>query len=90
MSIRINIPSYLQPYTNDVEVVEVSGSTVRECLDQLIGQFPGMGKMLFGKDGKLLDYVSIYFDGDFVYGDDLAKPVNDGDELNLLYIIGGG
>ena len=90
MSVKINIPSYLQPYTGDVEVVEVSGSTVRECLDQLIGQFPSMGKMLFDKDRKLLDYVSIYLDGDFVYGDELAKAVKDEDEFHILYILGGG
>ena len=35
MSVKINIPSYLQPYTSEQEVVEVSGSTAGECLDRL-------------------------------------------------------
>ena len=90
MSVRINIPSYLQPYTNDREVVEVSGSTVSECLDHLVQQFPDMWKMLFMEKGKLLDYVSVHADGDFRFADDLAQPVKDGDELYLLYILGGG
>jgi len=46
--------------------------------------------MVFAKEGKLLDYVSIYVDGEFAYGDELAKPVKDGDELHVVYIIGGG
>ena len=90
MSIKVNIPSYLKPYTNDKEVVEVNGNSVNECLNHLVKQFPDMRKMVFAKDGRLLDYVSIYVDGDFAYIDELAKPVKDGDELHLLYIIGGG
>jgi len=90
MSTKIKIPSYLQPYTEDTEVVEVNGSTVKECLDRLIEQFPDMKKMLFAKDGKLLDYVSIYVDGEFTYADELAKPVKDVGELHVVYVIGGG
>ena len=90
MSAKINIPSYLQPYTNDAQVVEVNGSSVNECLNHLTKQFPDMRKMVFAKDGRLLDYVSIYVDGNFAYADELAKPVKDGDELHILYILGGG
>ena len=90
MSVKINIPSYLQPYTNDKEVVEVNGSSVNECLDHLVKQFPDMKKMLVTKEGKLLDYVSIYVGGEFAYANELAQPVKDGDELHLLYILGGG
>ena len=90
MSVKINIPSYLQSYTNDKEVVEVNGSAVNMCLNHLTKQFPEMRKMVFNKDGRLLDYVSIYVDGHFTYADELTKPVKDGDELHILYILGGG
>jgi molybdopterin converting factor small subunit len=90
MSVKINIPSYLKSYTNGAQVVEVNGSIVKECLDRLVKQYPSMKKMLFTEEGKLLDYVSIYVDGEFAYADELAQPVKDGDELHLLYILGGG
>ncbi len=90
MGIKISIPSYLQPYAEDSEVVEVNGSTVKECLDHLVKQYPDMKKMLFAKEGKLLDYVSIYVDGEFTYTDELARPVKDVDELQIVYVIGGG
>ena len=90
MSIKVDIPSYLQPYTNDQEVVGVKGDTVGECLDHLIEQFPDMKKMLFNKKGKLLDYVVIYINGEDAYPNELVKPVKDGDEFHILYIIGGG
>lgn len=90
MSIKIDIPSYLQPFTNSLEMVEANGSTVGECLKHLVEQFPGMEKMLLAKNGKLFDYVNIYINGEDAYPDELAKPVKDGDELHILYIIGGG
>jgi len=90
MSIKIEIPSYLQPYTNNMEVVEVNGSTVGGCLNHLVKQFPGIEKMLFAKNGKLFGYVAIYINGEDAYPKELAKPVKDGDELDILYIIGGG
>ncbi len=90
MSIKITIPSYLQSFTNDMEVVEVNGSTVGECLKRLVKQFPGIERMLFGKNGKLLSYVGIYINGEDVYPDELVKPIKGGDEFYILYIIGGG
>ncbi len=90
MSIKIDIPSYLQPFSDNMEAVEADGSTVGQCLSHLVKRFPGMEKMLLAKDGKLLNYVSIYLNGEDAYPDELAKPVKDGDELYLLYIIGGG
>ncbi len=90
MSIKIDIPSYLQPFTNDMEVIEVNGSTVGECLNYLVKQFPSIEKMLFTKTGKLLGYVGIYVNGEDAYPEELAKPIKDGDGLHILYIIGGG
>ncbi len=90
MSIKIDIPLYLQPFTNDTGAVEVSGSTVGECLTHLGKQFPGMEKMLLAENGELLSDIGIYLNGEDAYPDELAKPVKDGDELYLLYVIGGG
>jgi molybdopterin converting factor small subunit len=90
MSAAINLASYLRPYVDDKEAVTVDGSTVRECLNALIKQYPGMKKMLFDKSGKLHDYVSVFVGGAIAYADELDKPVKDGDTLHILYIIGGG
>jgi molybdopterin converting factor small subunit len=90
MSVRINHPPYLQPYAGDSAVVEVSGKTAAECLTRLVEQHPDIGKMLFAVEGKLHDYVSVYVNGDFAYAEELSRPVKDGDELHILYILGGG
>jgi len=90
MAIKIVIPSYLQPFANNSKTVEVNGSTVGGCLNNLAKQFPDIKKMIFNKNGRLLNYVGIYINGEDAYPGELDKPVKDGDELHLLYIIGGG
>jgi len=90
MSIKLEIPSYLQPFANDTEVAEINGSTIGECLNELVKQFADMKKMLFTRSGKLHGYVGIYLNGEDAYPNELAKPVKDGDKLLIMYIVGGG
>lgn len=90
MSIKVNIHPVLHHYTNDQEVVEVNGTTVGECLQDLIKQFPDMERALFNKYGKLLNYVDIYVNLRSSYPEELAKPVNDGDEIQIVLMIAGG
>ena len=90
MSAKVNIPTYLHPYTGGNEAVEVPGSTIAECLDHLVEQHPEISAMLYTQEGRLFDYVSIYVNGEFAQADELTRPVTDGDELHILYILGGG
>ena len=90
MSIKININPLLKQYTNNQSVVEVNGDTVGQCLDLLAKQFPGIEKGLFNKNGKLLNYVDIYVNGESTHPEELAKPVKEGDELHILLVPTGG
>ena len=90
MSVKINIPSYLQTFTGGLEVVETTGETTGECLLNLSKQFPEIGDKIFNEGGELIDYVSVFLNGQFANTDELTKPVNDGDELHVFYILGGG
>ncbi len=90
MSVKINVPSYMKSFTNNMEVVEVNGNTVGECLNHLIKQFPGMKKQLFSKDDNLFENIIISVNGESAYPKQLAKPVKEEDELNILLIVGGG
>ncbi|MFC1897923.1 MoaD/ThiS family protein [Chloroflexota bacterium] len=90
MGIKVNVPSYMKSFTNNLEIVEVSGNTVGECLSHLVKQYPDMKKQLFSKNGELFEYIIIPVNGESAYPEQLAKLVKDGDELNILLIIGGG
>ena len=90
MSIKINVHPNLYHLTNDQHVVEVKGGTVGECLEYLVTQFPGIKDGLFDKKGKLLNYVDIYVNLESTYPEELAKSVQDGDELHIILMIAGG
>jgi molybdopterin converting factor small subunit len=90
VSVTINLHPNLLQFTNDQAVVKVKGNTVGQCLDDLVRQFPRIRQGLFGKDGKLLNYVDIYVNQESSYPEELAKPVKDGDELHITLIIAGG
>ena len=90
MSIKIKISPYLKPYANDNEEVEVHGSTVGICFNSLIKLFPSLEKLLFDDNGRLHTYLDIYINKESAYPEELAKPVKDGDEIHILYIISGG
>ena len=91
MSVKINIfYPHLQQFTNNQDVVEVNGSTVGECLDHLVNQFPGIEKGLFDEHGQLLNYVYFLINGEAAYPTDLAMPVRDGDELIIALMLAGG
>jgi molybdopterin converting factor small subunit len=90
VSVKINIHPFLSHYTNNQDVVEVNGTTVGQCLKQLVARFPELRPWLFEKDGKLNRLVEIYVNTESSYPEELAKPVKDGDELYIVIIISGG
>ena len=90
MPVKIHIHATHRQFTNGLEVVEVEGNTVSECLNQLIKQFPGMEKALFAKKDKLLNIVEVYVNHVSAYPNELVKPVKDGDEIHLIIMLAGG
>ena len=90
MSVKVHLYSGLKEFTNDQNVAEVHGSAVGECLTDLVKQFPRMKQELFDKDGKLLGHIFVSVNLQSTYPEELAKVVNDGDELYIALIIAGG
>jgi molybdopterin converting factor small subunit len=71
-------------------VVTAEGTTVGECLNHLIRQYPGMEKALFAKKDKLLNVVEVFVNHAAAYPNELTKPVKDGDDITLLVMLAGG
>jgi len=90
MSVEVELSSILARYTNNQLVAKVKGSTVGECLDNLVKKFPNLKKFLFNKQGKLSNVFDVYVNGESAYPQELTKPVKNGDKLNIVFIIYGG
>lgn len=82
------IPSLLRKHTNEHEHVVVQGSTVKEIINNLDDEFPGIKDRLV--DGlKLKPNVSVAVDGQ-VTTMGLLEKVEDGSEVHFLPALGGG
>ncbi len=90
MGVKVNIHKTHRTYTDGLEVVEVEGGTVGDCLKHLVQQYPGMKEGLFDKKGKLLNVVEVYVNNESAYPEELAKSVKDGDEIQLILMLAGG
>jgi molybdopterin synthase sulfur carrier subunit len=90
MSVKVHIHTTHRQFTNGLEAVDVEGSTVGDCLNHLIKQYPGMEKALFAKKDKLRNNVEIYLNHASAYPNELVKPVKDGDVIHLVTMLTGG
>ena len=90
MPVKVHIHATHRQYTNGLEVVEVAGGTVGECLNHLIKQYPGMEKALFAKKDKLLNIVEVYVNHTSAHPNELVKPIKDGDDIHLIVMLAGG
>jgi len=88
MSVRIRLGQAFHEYTGNREMVEVEGSTIRECLDNLIALFPVFRALLFGSDYSL--GVLINYEGEVIVANRLDRPVKDGHEISLFPMVYGG
>jgi molybdopterin synthase sulfur carrier subunit len=90
VSVKIHLHPDMYYLIDNNEIVETTGGTVGECLGQLIARYPGVGELVFDKDGRLKTFIEIYVNRMAAYPDELEKKVNDGDEIHLMIMIAGG
>ncbi len=90
MSVKINMPIFLQPFTANKGAIEVEGETVGECLGVLMKSYPEVRKMLVDENGKLHSYVGVYINGQDAFPGEMSKKVKAGDEIHVLYALAGG
>jgi len=91
MKVRIKIHHYFMPTsTGDWINSEAVGETVRECLDDVIRKLPALRKTLFDTEGNIQAHASIFINGEDSFPEELNRKLSDGDEIDLIPLIGGG
>ena len=91
MEIKVRIPSPLQPLTGDQGQVCAQGTNLKEVLENLEVQFPGIKSRLYDEEGALRKFVNLYVndqDVRFLGGEETL--ISDGDEVSIVPAIAGG
>jgi molybdopterin synthase sulfur carrier subunit len=88
--ITVRIPTPLRTLTGGNEQVEVDGSTLREVIDTLEKQHPGIRDRLLDEKG-VRRFVNIYVgDEDVRFLDGLETKLAAGTEVSIVPAIAGG
>lgn len=91
MGIRVQVPEILRKHTGGAKVLQGSGRSVRELLEDLERQHPGFRERLLEDGGRLHRFVNIYVnDEDVRFLQALDTPVRDGDVVSILPAVAGG
>ncbi len=91
MPVSIHIPTPLRPFTEKLDVVQASGATVGEVLQDLTTRYAGLKQHLYAADGRLRSFVNIYVgDEDIRYLQKEQTPVADGQSLSIIPSVAGG
>ena len=85
---RVFVPTMLQATTGGVKEVEVAARNVRQVIEQLDEQFPGIANRLM-EDGEIRSNLAVAVDGE-VARMGLMERVGDNAEVHFVPAIGGG
>jgi molybdopterin converting factor small subunit len=88
MPVKIKLNPVFQPFSGNQEIVEVKGSTIKECLDELVALFPALRNVIFDAEGNLSALVLL--NDETILPSDFCRPVKSHNKLALLPLIYGG
>ncbi len=91
MTVTVRIPTPLLSLTKGKKEVTAEGSTLREVIDDLERQFPGMKKRLCDEEGSLRRFINFFInDEDVRFLEGESTPLKEGDVLSIVPAIAGG
>ncbi len=91
MSITVRIPTPLQKLTQNQAEVKAKGANIRELIEDLEKNFPGIKERICDETGEIRRFINIYVNEEdvrFLQQD--ATPLKDGDEVSMIPAIAGG
>jgi len=91
MAITVRIPTPLQKLTQNQAEVKASGTTIKELIEDLEKNFPGIKGRVCDETGKIRRFINIYVNEEdvrFLQQDE--TPLEDGDEVSIIPAIAGG
>jgi molybdopterin converting factor small subunit len=91
MSITVRIPTQLRPLTGGAGELDLEAATVREAIDVLEREHPGVKARLLDDQGTLRRFVNIFVaDEDVRFLQGLDTSLSAGNVLSIIPAVAGG
>ena len=87
--ITVYIPSPFRSLTGDQSEIRLEGGTVGEVMKNFKARFPEADARFFSP--RTARYLNLYLNEEDVrFLEGMDTPVRDGDELTIVFAVGGG
>ncbi len=91
MAVKVLIPTALQNLTNNQAEITCEGQNIREVLDALEANCPGIKARICDEQGNLRRFVNFYVNSeDIRFLDGADTQLADGDEVSIVPAVAGG
>jgi molybdopterin synthase sulfur carrier subunit len=91
MSVSVRIPTILRTYTGGAAEVDAEGATLRQVLEKLDADYPGIGARILDETGKIRRFVNVYVgDEDVRFAEGLDTPTPEGVQVSVIPAVAGG
>jgi len=91
MSVAVRIPTPLRTVTGGASQVTVRATTVREVIDDLERQHPGIRERLCDDTGQVRRFVNVFVgDEDIRFLNGLDTAVGEGTSVSIVPAVAGG
>jgi sulfur-carrier protein len=91
MSVPIRIPTPLRKLTQNQEIVQIEGATIRDLIDNLEQSYPGLKERICDDQNNIRRFVNVFVnDEDIRFLQDAETAVKPGDEVSIVPAIAGG
>jgi MoaD family protein len=91
MTIKVLVPTALQKFTNEQATIECDGTNIKELIDSLEANCPGIKKSLCDESGEPRRFLNFYVNSeDIRFLDGSNTALNDGDEVSIVPAVAGG
>lgn len=93
VAITVYIPGPLRPFSGGRPQVELKNSpaTLRDALDELWKEYPGIRDRVVTEEGRLREHINIFVGKENVrYTGDFATRLGPGAEISILPAVSGG
>ena len=91
MPVTVKIPTPLRPLARGKDEVSLAGSTVRQILEGLERECPGIRSRICDERGDLRRFVNLFLnDEDVRHLQGLDTALKDGDVISVVPAIAGG
>ena len=84
---KVHIPTPLRSYTN-ASVVEATGATLAELFGDLERRYPGIRFRVINEQDEIREHIKVFVNQEIA--ENLAAPLQAGDDVHIIAAISGG